>query len=426
MHRLFVLFPAQARHLGRIQRGPGATSPDDVCVVCCNQVPTSGGAAEARARTADASDNLPVDWRIGIDLRAPPRAAHVIRQIRAAAEIAIAGHRGRAGKVRLRVHPGDAATLAADARVLGILGPFRSADTAAALTTVNEYGAPMISASNTYVPLTSRGPSFEHDEPDRYYAYGPRTYVRLFPSDFHQAAALVQVGMSLGVRRPFILHDDHPYGVAIYQAFSRAALAAGLKLGGVAAWHGDGLEQVVRASADALVLCGLFDGHAHQLIHEKVRRLGPNNEVKLLGADGFLSGEPLGTDAADMVALAPGVRPGYLPQPAEEFVEVLSTHLGIERDSVEPYALHAAEAVGLLLRGIDSVGFSRAALVQRLFDGNRHDGILGAYTVLPSGDIAAEDSPILGFSIYKASGAGTFVLEQAVVPSAFLVNAAFA
>ena len=114
------------------------------------------------------------------------------------------------------------------------------------------------------------------------------------------------------------------------------------------------------------------------------------------------------------------------PEAAEEFVDVLSRHLGIERNSVEPYALHAAEAVGLLLRAIDSAGVSRASLVQHLFDGTKHDSILGGYTVLPTGDIAAEDSPILGFSIFRASGAGSFVLEHAVVPGALLVNAAFA
>jgi hypothetical protein len=64
--------------------------------------------------------------------------------------------------------------------------------------------------------------------------------------------------------------------------------------------------------------------------------------------------------------------------------------------------------------------------VQRLFDGRTRDGLLGRYSVLPTGDIAADDGAMLGFSMYRVSGAGAFVLEQAVVPSPFLVNAAFA
>jgi branched-chain amino acid transport system substrate-binding protein len=345
--------------------------------------------------------------------------------MRAALDITFGGHRGPAAEVALRVLRGDAATLAADPRVLAILGPFRSGDTADALPAVNRYGAPFVSASNTYVPLTSRGPSFEPDEPECYYAHGPRTFVRLFPNDFHQAAALVQLARSLGVQRPFVLHDDAPYGLAIYEGFRRAATAAGLELAGFGSWHRGGLEQVARVGADAVVLSGVLDEHAHRVISEKVRVLGPNTEVKLLGADAFVTDEPLGAAASEMVALAPGVRPGYLPEAAEEFVDVLSSRLGIERDSVEPYALHAAEAVALLLRAIDSASVSRASLVQRLFDGTRHDGMLGRYTVLPSGDIGADDSPILGFSVYRASGAGAFVLERAVVPSPWLVDAAF-
>jgi hypothetical protein len=80
---------------------------------------------------------------------------------------------------------GDAANLAGDARVLAVLGPFRSADTAAALPTINRSGMAALSASNTSVPLTSRAPSLEPDEPERFYSRGPRTYVRLFPNDFH-------------------------------------------------------------------------------------------------------------------------------------------------------------------------------------------------------------------------------------------------
>src|SRR5262245_8561496 len=200
--------------------------------------------------------------------------------MRSAVDLALEGHRGRAGEERLRVVRGDTAALAADSRVLAILGPFTSADTAAALPAVNRHGAPVVSASNTYVPLTSRAPSFNPEEPERFYAHGPRTYVRLFPNDFHQAAALVQVAMSLGVKRPFILNDEAPYGLAVSEGFSRAASAAGMHLAGVGAWHRDGLERVASAGADALVLCGVLDRHAHQVIRDKVRRLGPNNDVK--------------------------------------------------------------------------------------------------------------------------------------------------
>ena len=364
---------------------------------------------------------------IGIDLRTTGRAAGVVRQMLAAVDLTLAQNQWGAGEARVDVVRGDAAALATDPRVLAVLGPFRSADTAAALPAINSSGIAALSASNTYVPLTSRGPSFDPDEPERFYSHGPRTYVRLFPNDFHQAAALAQVAVSLDIRRPFILHDTTPYGLALAEGFRRAASAAGLAVAGVGNWRAGGLQQVAVASADAVLLCGAVDDVAHQLIRDKVSRLGPNaGAVKLLAADGFLTGEPLDAAAAGMVVLAPGLRSPYFPEAAEQFVDGLSRRLEIEPKSVEPYAVHAAEAMALLLEAIGAADISRAALVQRLFDGSRHDGMLGAYTVLPSGDIAAaQDGPILGFSLYRASRAGVLVLERAIIPSQILVSAAF-
>jgi ABC-type branched-subunit amino acid transport system substrate-binding protein len=115
----------------------------------------------------------------------------------AAVDLTLERHEWGASEARVDLVRGDAAKLAADARVLAVLGPFRSADTATALPTINRSGMAALSASNTYVPLTSRAPSFEPDEPERFYSHGPRTYVRLFPNDFHQAAALAHVAVSL-------------------------------------------------------------------------------------------------------------------------------------------------------------------------------------------------------------------------------------
>ena len=367
-----------------------------------------------------------MDVYLGIDLHVAGPAAHAIEQMLAAVDLTLEQHDWRAGEARVRVRRGDVVALAADPGVLAVLAPFRSADSVAALPAINASGIAALSASNTYVPLTSRGPSFDPAEPERFSAHGPRTYVRLFPNDFHQAAALAQVAVALDVHRPFILHDDAPYGLAIAEGFRRAAAAAGLTVAGVSHWHADGLDRVAAASADAVLLCGVLDDHSHQLIRQKVSLLGPNTgAVKLLAADGFLTRESLDPSAAGMVVLAPGVRPGLLPPAAEEFVAALSGRLQSEPDLVEPYAVHAGAAVALLLETIGETGPSRAAVVRRLFDGTRRDGLLGSYTVLPSGDIAAEESPILGFSVFRASGAGTLALERAVVPSPVLVSAAF-
>ena len=200
--------------------------------------------------------------------------AHVLRQMHAAIDITLGGHRGPAAELGLRVLRGDAATLAADARVLAILGPFRSGDTAAA-------GRPLNTALHLYPRRTrmSRSPAgllFAPDEPERDHPHGPRTYVRLFPTDFHQAAALVQVAMSLGVQRPFVLRRRALRSDDLRRIQPRRT-AAGLKLAGIGPSASIPVEQVARVGADALVLCGVLDEHVHHVIREKVRILGPNH-----------------------------------------------------------------------------------------------------------------------------------------------------
>jgi hypothetical protein len=126
----------------------------------------------------------------------------------------------------------------------------------------------------------------------------------------------------------------------------------------------------------------------------------------------------------DMLVLAPGLRPGHLPEAAERFVDTLSTHLRAERQSIEPYAVHAAAAFDLLLDAIAASDGSRASIVDRLFDGSPRTSLLGPYTVAPSGDVIAPEGPMLGFSVYRASAEGALALQQALLPRADLVEAA--
>jgi hypothetical protein len=67
---------------------------------------------------------------------------------------------------------------------------------------------------------------------------------------------------------------------------------------------------------------------------------------------------------------------------------------------------------------------SRVGVVQRLFDGEPRSGLLGRYSVRETGDIDTQDSPILGFTVYRAAN-DRFQIERAVVPEPPLVSAAF-
>ena len=94
-------------------------------------------------------DNLVVDTLIGIDLRAPGRAAEVVRQMLAAVYLTLERHEWGGGEASVDVVRGDAAALAADPHVLAVIGPFRTADTAAASTdAVLLCGVPMMRVTN--------------------------------------------------------------------------------------------------------------------------------------------------------------------------------------------------------------------------------------------------------------------------------------
>jgi ABC-type branched-subunit amino acid transport system substrate-binding protein len=196
---------------------------------------------------------------------------------------------------------------------------------------------------------------------------------------------------------------------------------------GIDGWQGLAVrfQRIAAARADAVLLCGVLDRRSHQLVRDKVRALGPNQgPVQLLASDGFLTGAPLAPAAEGMVVVAPGLRFPHWPPPATQVVEALAGRLEVDPTLVEPYAVHAAAAIELLLEAIAGGATSRAAIVRRLFDGEARDGLLGTYTVLSSGDVATRDGAVTGFSVFRVSAAGLPVLDGGVVPPPELVAAA--
>jgi hypothetical protein len=97
-------------------------------------------------------------------------------------------------------------------QVVGMIGPFNSAVTARVLPSLNRAGLAVVSPSKLYAPLTVRAPSFEPDEPGRYAPAGKPNFVRLFPSDLHQSAALVDLLLQSGSRAPVVLLMTIPMG----------------------------------------------------------------------------------------------------------------------------------------------------------------------------------------------------------------------
>ena len=191
---------------------------------------------------------------------------------------------------------------------------------------------------------------------------------------------------------PYVLHDGEPYGRSIAEALVRTAPVAGLRLAGLEIWSRDrdGAEAALRrvgiSGADALVLSGVPGAAAHDLVEAKLELLGPNDgPVLLVGTDAFseIADEPAATG---LRVVTPGARPGAYPPAGERLVDELSARLGLDRDRIEPYAVHAAEAADLVLEAIADSDRTREGVLQALFDAEREAGPLGAFHFDEKGD----------------------------------------
>jgi ABC-type branched-subunit amino acid transport system substrate-binding protein len=313
---------------------------------------------------------------------------------------------------------------------VALLGPFNSGAAMCALRITARAHLAMVSPSTTYVGLNSSGATFYRSEPARYLADGRPAFVRVFPNDHHQAAAICQLLASGGRTTPYVLHDGEPYGRSIADALVRTAAVSGLGLAGLEVWSRDrenaeaALRRVTVSGADALILAGVpVDGTA-ELVEAKLELLGPHDGgVPLVAADAFvaLAGHPA---AEGLRVVTPGVRPGAYPPVGEEVVGALAERLGVDRSRIEPAAGHAAEAADLVLEAIADSDGSREGVLSALFVAEREAGPLGAFHIAENGDAVPEGGGVVcGFTVYRIAH-GALQLESTVLPRPELLAAA--
>jgi branched-chain amino acid transport system substrate-binding protein len=331
---------------------------------------------------------------------------------------------------------GDARALAQDDRVLAVLGPFNSGAAVSALRPLNEAGLALVSPVNTYIGLTV---GFHDDEPGRYTAGGRPTFLRVFPNDLHQGAAIVQHARELGARSLFALLDGEIYGRSIAAGVTRAAPAAGVAVTGLEAWDPEAgdhvalLERVVASGAEAVVLAGVLEDDGAGLLRDAATVMA-SRRLPILAGDGFLISDRLaavGPAVEGLLLFAPGVRPGALPAAGEALAAELGARLGVDAGAVSEFALHAAVAAGLVLDALRAAGGAsgpteaRAAVLDALFAARVEDGPLGAFTFGPQGDVRPEPGAVVvGFTVLRAGPDGTTERTATVIPAPELVHAA--
>ena len=313
--------------------------------------------------------------------------------------------------------------------VIGVIGTYNSGCAQVMIPILNKApggGLPMVSPGNTLVCLTEPGSICKPNEPDVYYPSGTRNYVRVVPNDAVQMAGLASFANEQGIHNPFILvAADDPTSKGQADTFEGAARKLGMNIAGTAQWdqkaksYTNLMDQAKASGADAVLLAGLLEQNGAQLIKDKVSVLGPNNGgVKLLAPDGFAQNATIdqaGPASAGMFVSQPGKVPGSLTGEGSAFVKEIKAQVGGE--PLEVFAPYAGQAAEVLIAAIQAGDATRAGVIASLFKTHVNDGIVGSFTITPSGD--PSPAPI---SVSQA--AGTFTLAKTISPLPQLVAAA--
>jgi DNA-binding SARP family transcriptional activator/ABC-type branched-subunit amino acid transport system substrate-binding protein len=303
----------------------------------------------------------------------------------------------------------DEAKCASNARVygenpdvVGVIGTLNSACAIAAVPELNRArGGPlaMVSPTNSFIGLTRPGPGVDPALPAALYPTGIRNYLRVYPTDDLEGAALALFARDRGHERAFVLDDGDPgYGALQAEAFETAARRVGLNVVGRESWdllarsYPKLVQSVAAAKPDVVYVGGLIDTNAGGVIRE-LRATLPG-DVDLVGPSG-LTGVPQLMKASRGSALGmylsvTGVLLEGLPPAGTRWVERFQATQG--NAPIEPTAVYTAQATEVLLDAIARSDGTRASVVRELFETQVTAGLLGTFGFDANGDIS--ESPV--------------------------------
>lgn len=286
--------------------------------------------------------------------------------------------------------------------VVAVVGPLNSDCALAAVPELGRAPGPLaiVSPLSSYVGLTRAGPGTPPDELGSLYPTGRRNFLRVFPADDHQVAALALLAKRRERGPVFVLDDgDDEYGRLFAGQFQRAASALELPIAGRASWkplareHRRLAARVARSRPRAVFLGGRLDTGGAAVLKALRDRLG--ERVAILVPDGFtpvpLLIEQAGSAANGVVLSLAGILSAdQLRKEGRRFAHTFSASLGGE--SLEPSAIYAAQAMEVVLDAIRRSDGTRASVLRALFETRMPNGILGRVRFDRNGDI--ETSPV--------------------------------
>jgi branched-chain amino acid transport system substrate-binding protein len=267
----------------------------------------------------------------------------------------------------------------------------------------------MVSHANTNPGLTK---TWDPGEPEKFFPSGKRNYARVITTDDFQGTAAAQfVAKDLKSKKCYVLNDNQTYGQGVARSFIDEAKKQGIAIAGEAPWDAKqpnytALFTSVKATgADCVYLGGIYDNNGGQLVKDKVKVLGDNNAVKLIGPDGFT-----GYPDLDKLAESQGMYLTFAGLASEQlraaggksaaFLDAYKAKYGA--DPSTNYALYGVQALQVILSAIEKSDGTRKGVRDAVFEGagisfSANDAILGKELKIDpkSGDVSVRDISVL-------------------------------
>jgi branched-chain amino acid transport system substrate-binding protein len=305
--------------------------------------------------------------------------------------------------------------------VIAIAGPYSSGCAVVEIPILN--GAPggplaIVSPSTTYVGLTRHTLALGSEEPDVYYPTGRRNYARVLPADDVQAAADAIVAQRLGVKRVYAIDQGDVPSKLFVDYFIRGARRLGIAVAGRGSWdagasrYGPLAAAIARTGADGVFLAVPSGPRSVRLLTELRARLG--GAVQFMAPDVFdpETGVLAGAAAEGMTFSQPGPANDHLGREGKQFVASFSQKFGAEPTR---FAVTAAQAIDVLLDAIAPSDGTRASVTTNLFKTSVSNGILGSFSITPTGD-----TTLNAVAIYRIIGGRVTTFATVVVPDALV------
>jgi branched-chain amino acid transport system substrate-binding protein len=345
------------------------------------------------------------------------------KAVAAGARQALADARRRAGGREIRLVQLDAATpqgsswdpaaveanakrAADDPATIAYIGELDEGGSAVSVPVTNQAGVLQVSPLDGLTTLTREQPGAPPGTgPARYYPSGRRTFLRLVPIDFAQATALVAWARERGARRIAVVQDEEVFGRILAQQVATAAERAKLPVTDLAephddpATYADFARKLASKRPDAIVYAGIGDANAGPLLASLARALP---QAQLFGSSALLAASPAPAGLPRVDLLSPLLPARTYGARARRVLSSTAT--------TEVEALYGYEAMRVVLDAIAAAGSDandRAAVVREALTPRARRSVIGAYRVLPGGDIAP-----IRFGAYERSSTVTRYLGE--------------